>query len=329
MYKYACIAIGHNFVGDSMNTIMLTGKAESGKSKTCEFFLPHISSSRAPMQLWVGKVGGKMLKFLDCPGILDPSTCTMHYIFEKLATAILCAPNGIHALGFVINVTCRMTVEDGKMLTQLLELVEIIPYSFIVFSHAKRLAETDNEQKRIIKEMLSNVECPTVLSNVLKKVNHRYIVLESVESMDENYHRIKAYELAQIVETIFRDTRKPLTCFTTDVAKKLQESNINLKRGIIAVEHDLKMLLSHLQEKKQKEGELQKENEIPAQYFWENFSVWVANCMGGHMEAPHTVSLNLATLGDSALAALVTDVSTVDDIVGDDKLVGNKMCIIQ
>ena len=56
----------------------------------------------------VGMVGGKLTKFVDAPGLLDPDVKSDDE-FEELAKAILSVPNGIHAIGIVINIGHRFT----------------------------------------------------------------------------------------------------------------------------------------------------------------------------------------------------------------------------
>ena len=263
---------------------------------------------------------GQSTKILNAPKILNPFLLWENEL-EKLAAAILSAPNGINALGVVIDFSSRLTCTDAEMLAQLLQFPEVIPYTFVVFSHAKRLAEGDIQQECIIREMLSDAECPTILSTLLKEINHRYILLESAKSTGMTYHYGKTGELMQIVQSILEGNKKPLTFFITDMAKKLQEKHINLKEGIVAVKHDLKILQNHAQEEKQKAGE-------SAKCFWKKFSIWIATSMGASVAAPICESLDLSTLGDSALADLVTDVSAIDTS-STDSSDENKICVIQ
>ena len=309
--------------------------------KMCEFFIPQIQEFKFRLSVtlvpeephpYIGHVGGKLTKILHIPKICNP-TLLSSYETMKLATAVLNAPNGINALGFVIHSYTRITHSDAKTITQLLGFAKMIPYTFIIFLFEEKIsAETDNEQKRIIKQMLSDDRCPIILTSLLEQVNYRYMVLDITcrQHMVENfadYHSSKTYELMQLVESIIvTENRKPLTSLITDVAKSIQKSNLNLKKGIIAVQHDLKVLQDCLQEKKQKDGE-------SAQYFWQTFSNWITTCMGVNKSAPLGEFSSLLTLGESATADLFNDSEMFVSDACASKHVGrrveNELCIIQ
>ena len=285
-----------------------------------------------------GIIGGKFLQLVDTPGFLDPSSATKEDELEELAKGILSFPNGIHALGLVIDINGRITAPVEVILTQLLDFVELVPYAFVIFSHAKELAETDKDQKVIVKEMLDDESgCPKILSRVLECVNGRYIVLESVKDMAQGYHDIKVTELTQIVNSILAIKKKPFTCFLTDVAKRLQEDKVDLEERIRAASKDLRQLQNQLRIEKQKESQLTKEKqEITARSFWEKWSIHIATGMGATIGAAAG-----AVLGPAGSAAGATaGISYVATLVGGGAAVGgvagggfgaavNNLCIIQ
>ena len=317
---------------------MPDGMMNDELNRMCEFFIPQINfQSRVSFvpeepHPYVGYVGGKLTKILCTRKICNPTLLSSYETME-LASAILSAPNGLNALGFVIDPARRMTYSDAETIAQLLGFAKMIPYTFIIILVDEIIsAKTDNEQKCIIKEMFSDDRCPTVLTSLLEQVNHRYMVLDITcrQHMAEHfgdYHSSKAYELIQLVESIIlTENRKPLTCLITGVAKSIQKSNLNVKKGIIAVQHDLKELQDCLQEKKHKDGE-------SAQYFWHTFFNWITNCMGVNKSAPFGESSSLLTLGESATADLFNDSKVLVADTCTSKHVGrcveNELCISQ
>ena len=70
-------------------------------------------------------VGGNLIQFIDTPGLLDGDE------FE-LAEAIIAVPNGIHALGVVINIECHVSSTDEKLYEDILALTGLTPYVFMI-----------------------------------------------------------------------------------------------------------------------------------------------------------------------------------------------------
>lgn len=172
----------------------------------------------------MANIGGKHIKIVDTPGLLDPQETTEDEL-EELANAILEVPNGIHALCLMIDVTKRIHKPDLKMLEQLLIFKELTPYAFVVFTHTKVLGSTDSEQKNELNRML-NDSCPEILTKVIQKSSGKYMVLESVDKMEQGYHTKKSLELLEHIESIFSQTS---THFMIEVAKALKKSNVGLK----------------------------------------------------------------------------------------------------
>ena len=68
----------------------------------------------------------------------------------------------------------------------------------MVFTNNKVLANTESEQINKIKEMLANLSCPVNLTSLLKMVHNRYMVVESVLPMGDDYHINKMNDLKDV-----------------------------------------------------------------------------------------------------------------------------------
>ena len=165
-------------------------------------------------------IRGKLTKLVDTPGLLDPSVKT-DYEFERLAKAILAVPNGIHALGVVIKIGNRITVADVRIFEQLLEFIELVPYTFVIFSNAYMLGRVHDEQHNL--EIWLN-DSPEIQHKLLESIGHRYIILESVLNKEQDYYDTKVDELMKIVQSILAEQKKPFSYFSNDIARKLLQS---------------------------------------------------------------------------------------------------------
>ena len=211
--------------------IVLTGITGSGKSAVGNFFLKKevfcAAMKFSPVTTRVdcakGIVGGKLIQFIDTPGLLDEPDGAQ----TDLAKSIIATANGIHALGIVIKIGNRVTSRDTKLYENILAVTELTPYVFLIFSHAYHLGVTHEEQQHNFKE----IDCK-ILHKLLKNTENRYIILESVLNKEKGYYDLKADKLVKIVDSILDKQKKPFTCFLTDMAKSLLQSKISQKECI-------------------------------------------------------------------------------------------------
>ena len=192
----------------------MIGTTNSGKRQTGNFFMktdafvPKFSLkpvTTAPTSS-EGMIRGVNVKIIYARGFLD-STCTEES--KELAEAIKAMPDGVDAVGFVINLQNGIKNGDIKLLETLLTLKKMIPHTFIIFTHAKVLGKTEKEQEQKIKETLSNAdECPDILHKALSNINNRFMLLESVEPMGEDYHERKSQQLLSFILEIICENNK-------------------------------------------------------------------------------------------------------------------------
>lgn len=194
----------------------MTGVVGSGKSETGNFFFQkNIFASKHGLNKvttlttsYTGIIGEKCIKIIDTPGFMDP--CSLTSAKEPINLADI--PNGINAVALVINLQCRITREDVNLLERLSTVEEITPYTIIIFTHAKALGNTDKEQRKKIEAFIEDAKyCPKILPTILKKINNRFVLLESVEPMEEEYHVKKSLEFSLILQDIMDKNKYPLT----------------------------------------------------------------------------------------------------------------------
>lgn len=280
--------------------LVLTGVLGSGKSKAGNIILndevfpskwslkPVTKESASSTR----NVGGKGITVIDTPGFLDPSSLTKLEEFKGFAKAIVDMPDGIHAVGLVINIANRVTEGDAKLLEMLLAAEDMIPYAFLIFTHAKALAETEEEQKQLLDSVLKDKnECPEVLQRLLSQINNRYILLESMNYMGEGYFTKKSQEILEVLRQIKTNNRKPYTCAINELAEKLRK--VDDKEALVEA---LTKDIEKVQEALSKEKSINKNNA-----FWINLLIYVGGGIG--LGAVGAGAVGLGLVYSSALVA--------------------------
>ena len=242
-------------------------------------------------------VHDKFVKLIDTPGFLDPSSLTKLEEFVGLAKAIIDMPNGIHAVGIVINIQNRITSENAKFLRLFLAMKEMISHTFIIFTHAKALGDTDDEQQLLIDETLkSTEECPEILKDVLGSINDRYMLLESVEAMEQKYYEKKSHQLLQILEKIMTLNKTTFSCALNTIANQLEILNDQDEDELVeALTKDLQTVSIELKRQEKNEAEL----------FWKNLVFYIAGGIGIGVGAG---AIGAGIVFSSAIAAATSSV---------------------
>ena len=233
--------------------IILTGIIGSGKSSFGNFFMKKkVFAAKwslkpvttAPASC-TSTIAGKCITMIDTPGFSDPSLLKLDEEFTK---AIIDIPNTIHAICLVINIRNRFTSNEIRLLDKLLTMEETIPYVFLVFTHAKLLGNTDEEQRKAIENLLRNTQnCPKVVQSILRKINNRFMLLECVEPMkEEGYYDKKSHELLLILQGIKDQNKKPLTCSWNHISKLYDVAEEEYKEKLEEVMKDLETELSKI-----------------------------------------------------------------------------------
>ena len=198
----------------------MTGISGSGKSQIGNYFIQENvfktnwggSKVTTTTASHTGIIKGKHIKIIDTPGFLDSHSLTSTGELKALVEAIVDNPNRVNAIGFTINIQSRLTKEDINLLEKFILMKKMIPYTFLIFTHANRFGNTVTQQNRRLEELLNDpLNCPAILPCLIKKIDNRFMMLESIEPMEEQYFDEKSDELLQILRLITMQNTKPFS----------------------------------------------------------------------------------------------------------------------
>ena len=218
---------------------MFTGSTGTGKSEACNFFMQKqvFKAKRGffpvskETESGVATIGGKLIELVDTPGFLDPSSVEEDDERLRFARGLINMKCGFHMLGLVLNITKRVEKGEDKILKNLLSTYEhCLPYVVLIFTHGIGIGDTGDEQETVLEGMIKEIKGQETssLNQVLKKINHRYIILESVNPMEEGYHAKKSKQLVEMIDTVFKQTRRPATNeFALSIAENLNKEKID------------------------------------------------------------------------------------------------------
>lgn len=237
-------------------TLALTGSSGCGKSSVGNFYLEKeafavgwgMEPITKDIDACTRTFGGKSIKIVDIPGFFDAYDLTTPSEFQELAKAVLVTPNGITALGYVIDVTNRKRQEDIIHLERLLLLGELVPYTFVIFTRAKVFGKTNEEQRKWIEDNIKTF--PQNLQKVLKSVDNRYVVLESKKPMEDPYYtEKKLHELSGLLKEMVIQNKTPFSPKYIDVAKCFQIFSIEqLKELVGPIAEDLQYVTDRVRQ---------------------------------------------------------------------------------
>ena len=142
---------------------------------------------------------GKTVKIIDTPGFFDGFTPTEETL-QELSKAVLLAKDGIHAFAFVMN-NSRYTADYEKAVYQLLHFKGLKPFLFVLLTHAEDVGITKAGADDYIKTTLSHPRCPPSLKTLMKLVENRVIMVESINPTEE-YRIQKCEEFIAMINSI-------------------------------------------------------------------------------------------------------------------------------
>ena len=209
--------------------MVITGVTGSGKSSAANFFLKRkvfktgcgLKSVTFEVQNCVGNVGGKEVKIVDMPGLLDPTSLASGDDFTELSQAIASVPNGINALGYVVNLKERFKRGDEECASKLLSRKDLVPYAFIIFTHAKTYGNTVEEQRKWL-ESNNQKNLPEILQLLLKALNNRYLLIDS-EEKESDYQEERSHKLFKVMQELDVQNKKPYVHKFTVVSKCIDQ----------------------------------------------------------------------------------------------------------
>jgi len=216
---------------DCTYSVLVTGITGSGKSSLCNFFCHSktaflsnsgFASVTSKAGAAIATINGQKVKLIDTPGFCDDYATEQEHMME-IGEAIYLARDGVNAICLAINADARYTRSESNTIKDLLELKSIWPFTFIAFTNSGALGNSEELQKKQLQENLSEERCPQLLLNLLKTINHRYLLVESINVTDDPkaYYSYKATELLQMIQVIHQSNNRKL--YTNEIFIKAKE----------------------------------------------------------------------------------------------------------
>ena len=249
--------------------ILIIGITGHGKSALSNFILQEDVFQSSLGFLPVSKEAEKRAKLIqgvdfniiDTVGFSDGPTLQEHHL-DQIANALGNFSGGINAVIFVIKSTERFTVNISTILTGLQEMSDIWDHCFVVFTNIRGLANTESEQLSKIQQMLTHPRCPESLTSLIKMVSNRYMVVESVRPMGDDYHMNKVNEMIKMTERL---KPKPYTngMFQTAFSKykEAKEKAEISEAKLLEQQQSLQLRVKQLEEQREKEAREKQEEE--------------------------------------------------------------------
>ena len=259
------IIINLSLEGECDYTLLVTGVTGSGKSSLCNF----LSCSSTAFETGCGfastttksaaaiiNMQGKRVKLIDTPGFCDDYATEEEHM-EEFSEAVVLASKGVNAIGLVINAKERYTSNEKSTIDQMSQFQELWPYMFILFTHARSLGVSEEDQHKQLQSNFKESRCPESLKDLMQKVNNRYILVESIKPSDdpENYYQRKTKEIETMMISIYEANGFQL--YTNELFNKAKAVLDKLMKETGEAKAELKMTRSTTDEniKKRKEDE--------------------------------------------------------------------------
>ena len=199
--------------GECDYTLLVTGVTGSGKSSLCNFLscsntafetLCGFASVTAKSAAAIITMQGKRVKLIDTPGFCDDYETEEEHM-DEFGEAVVLASKGVNGIGLVINAKARYGSNERSTIDQMSQFQELWPYMFIIFTHARALGVTEEDQDKQLQSNFREPRCPESLKDLMQKVNHRYILVESIKPSDspEDYYQRKTKELEIMINSIY------------------------------------------------------------------------------------------------------------------------------
>ena len=191
-------------------SILVVGVTGSGKSSACNFFIGSnvfntaggAIAVTAKSDAHVQNILGKKILFIDTPGFGD-EFASDEVRMAELGRAILFAREGVNAIVLCMDGSRRFDSSIAQLLKEFEVLGAFWPYTFIMYTHAADMGNTEEEQRCKISQWLSHPKCPERMKWLFDKVCHRSMTVESKQFRNiSGYYQHKSRELLNMIETI-------------------------------------------------------------------------------------------------------------------------------
>lgn len=158
----------------------------NGKHLEHEFFTPTTKECSSA----TSTICGKRVKIIDTPDTCDPNKSSEE-ILQELNRSLTLAKDGINAIAFVMsNIHYNEAYED--IIMKLLCFKPLIPFLFVLITHAKHVGATKAKADEYIQEMLLDPNCHLGFKNLMELVENRVVMVESLNTTEE--YRIRKSE---------------------------------------------------------------------------------------------------------------------------------------
>ena len=244
---------------------MITGVTGSGKSSFCSFLCcdenafaskAGFASETVNSAAAIVTLQDKNVKLIDTPGFCDVVEDTAEHV-QKVGEGIYSARKGVNAVGLAISAGNRYSPNETVVIEEISQIKSMVDFTFILFTHADYLGDTDAEQAHELKNNLAAERCPAVLKDLMKQVKDRYVLVDSTNNTVE-YHRAKVQEILEMIETVHIENDRRL--YTNELFIKAKETQEKIIAEKIAILKKKKMA----EFKKTFEAEAAKQAEIVA-----------------------------------------------------------------
>ena len=208
---------------------------------------------------------GKRVKLIDTPGFCDDYETEEEHM-DEFGQAVVLASKGVNGIGLVISAKDRYGTNEKSTIDQLSQFQELWPFMFIIFTHARSLGVTEEDQDKQLQSNFTKSRCPESLKDLMQKVNNRYILVESIKPSDnpEEYYQRKTKEIETMISSIYEAngfqlyTNELFISAKATLDKAMKEKNEAAKElKIVRSQTDENIKKRMEDEKAQKEAKLQ------------------------------------------------------------------------
>ena len=191
-------------------SLLVVGITGSGKSSACNFFIGSdvfntaggAIAVTAKSDAHVQCILGKQVLFIDTPGFGD-EFASDEVRMAELGRAILFAREGVNAIVLCLDGSRRFDSSIAQLLKEFEVLGAFWPYTFIMYTHAADMGNTEQEQKLMISQWLDSPKCPERMKWLFDKVSHRCMTVESKQFKNySGYYEHKCRELLNMIDAI-------------------------------------------------------------------------------------------------------------------------------
>ena len=255
------------------NTInmLIVGISGHGKSALSNFILQENAFQSGvgfiPMSKKAEKrtkiIQGINFSIMDTVGFSDGPGLQEHHL-TQISNALEFFSDGINAIVFAIKSTERFTINISAILTDLQEMSDIWDHCFVVFTNIRAIASTESEQLCAIQQMLAHPSCPESLTSLIRMVNNRYMVVESVFPMGNDYYVLKISEIIKMITHLKPEpyTNRMFQVVFSKYKEAKEQAKISETR-LLEQQHSLEFRVKQLEgerDKQEKEAE-ERENQ--------------------------------------------------------------------